>query len=299
MNHRSCRITGTFSTSSVSNITKPSDHGNHCHGWKLLPPARRFIIEFAMAPLSSVEVSMLRPNAVLASFIFLPASFVACQAGAFQGPEVGAQTSPSAVEPNRESLVVELDRAIAVLKRGLKDDWETRDQYLAAFERTPGTDPTGRPVTDAKRYVECAMNAHLRIHQIWDEGPPIEVEVQRVIDDFREWREGQSIARLPCFMPTPQAVILSAGVAVSLLNSKIDPVYPAEALKNHVSGPVVLHATISANGVVEALRVISGPALLQQAAIDSVRRWTYRPYLLNERPVRFETTIDVVFAPTH
>lgn len=296
MNHRLCCITGTFSTSSVSKLIEPYDHGNRCRGWKLLPSARLFIIKFAMAPLSSVEVSMLRPNALLAGFIFLQASFGACRAGALQSPEVGAQTSPSAVEPNRASLVVELDRAIAVLKRGLKDDWGTRDLYLAAFEGTPRTDPMDRPVTDAKRYVECAMSARLRIHQIWDEGPPIEDEVQRLIDKFREWREGQGLARLPCFMPTTQAVIVSAGVAVSLLNTKIDPVYPAEALKNHVSCVVVLHATISAKGVVEALRIISGPALLQQAATVSARRWTYRPYLLNERPVGFEATINVVFA---
>jgi len=119
------------------------------------------------------------------------------------------------------------------------------------------------------------------------------------MDEFREWREGQGIARLPCFTPTTQVVIVSAGVAVSLLNTKIDPVYPAEALKNHVSGVVVLHATISAKGVVEALRVVSGPAVLQHAATDSVWRWTYRPYLLNSKPVRFETAINVVFAATH
>ena len=241
----------------------------------------------------------MRPNALLAALIFLPASLFACQAGAFEGPEMRAQTSPSAGEPNRASLVVELDRAIAVLKRGLKDDWGTRDQYLAAFKKTPGTDPIGRPVADAKRYVECAMSGRLRVHQIWDEGPPIENEVQRMIDEFVEWREGRSIARLPCFMPTPQPVIVSAEVAVSLLKTKIDPVYPTAALKNHVFGVVTLRTTISAKGGVEALRVISGPAPLQQAALDSVRQWTYRPYLLNERPVAIETTINVVFAPTH
>jgi protein TonB len=49
---------------------------------------------------------------------------------------------------------------------------------------------------------------------------------------------------------------------------------------------------------VEALRVISGPASLQQATLDAVRQWTYRPYLLNNTPVEVETTINVVFAPS-
>ncbi len=83
-----------------------------------------------------------------------------------------------------------------------------------------------------------------------------------------------------------------------MLRTKIDPVYPAEAIENHVSGTVVLHATISPEGSVEALRVISGPASLQQAALDAVRRWTHRPYLLNNIPVEVETTINVVFAPS-
>jgi protein TonB len=83
-----------------------------------------------------------------------------------------------------------------------------------------------------------------------------------------------------------------------MLKTKIDPVYPVEALKNHVSGTVVLHATIGNKGGVEALRAISGPVSLQQAALDAVRQWTYRPYLLNNSPVEVETTINVVFSPS-
>jgi protein TonB len=83
-----------------------------------------------------------------------------------------------------------------------------------------------------------------------------------------------------------------------MIKNRIDPIYPAAAIKNHVSGTVVLQATISTRGNVEALRVISGPATLQQAALDAVRQWTYRPYLLNGAPVEVETTINVVFAPS-
>ena len=83
-----------------------------------------------------------------------------------------------------------------------------------------------------------------------------------------------------------------------MIKTRIDPAYPAEAIKNHVSGTVVLLATIGTNGGVEALRVISGPASLQQAALDAVRQWTYRPYLLNNTPVEVETTINVIFAPS-
>jgi periplasmic protein TonB len=57
----------------------------------------------------------------------------------------------------------------------------------------------------------------------------------------------------------------------------------------------VLQAVISKSGAIEDLRVVSGSPMLQQAAIDAVSQWRYRPYLLNGLPVDVETTINVVF----
>jgi protein TonB len=58
----------------------------------------------------------------------------------------------------------------------------------------------------------------------------------------------------------------------------------------------VLQATISKAGTIENLRVIGGPAMLQQAAMDAVRQWRYKPYLLNNDPVEVETTVNVIFS---
>ena len=252
-----------------------------------------------------MEIDMLRRNVLMVSLIVLPAGFLTCQTGAFQSPETVLHDPPGvAEEPNPTPLVLELDRAILVLKQGLKENWATHDQYLSSFDKTPNTDRTGRPVTDAKKLVECAMSAHLRTRQIWDEGPPIGVEVQRTIFEFAKRRdeaiqgEVVKIQMSPCVVPAPPKVVLSAGVAMGLLKIKNRPVTPADSPQNHVSGMVVLHATISAKGSVKALRVISGPVSMQQAALDIVRQWTYRPYLLNNRPVEFETTIKIDFAPS-
>jgi protein TonB len=57
----------------------------------------------------------------------------------------------------------------------------------------------------------------------------------------------------------------------------------------------VLQATISKTGLIENLRVISGPPMLQRAAVDAVRSWRYKPYLLNREPVEVETTVSVFF----
>jgi protein TonB len=90
-------------------------------------------------------------------------------------------------------------------------------------------------------------------------------------------------------------VRVSGLVVEGMLVEKTMPVYPAIARASGTQGTVVLQATISRNGTIENLRVASGPAMLQQAALDAVKRWRYRPYLLSGEPVEVETTVNVVF----
>jgi protein TonB len=101
---------------------------------------------------------------------------------------------------------------------------------------------------------------------------------------------------MPINPPKPaQKVEISAGVAVGMLLQKTTPVYPPIAKAARVSGTVVLAATIAKAGTIENLRVVSGPPMLQQAAIDAVKTWRYRPYLLMNEPVEVETTVNVIF----
>jgi periplasmic protein TonB len=93
----------------------------------------------------------------------------------------------------------------------------------------------------------------------------------------------------------PKKVSISAGVMTGMLIQKTQPVYPPIAKAARVSGTVVLQATISKTGTIENLRVINGPAMLQQSAMDAVKSWRYRPYLLNNEPVEVETTVNVIF----
>jgi TonB family protein len=94
----------------------------------------------------------------------------------------------------------------------------------------------------------------------------------------------------------PKPVAISSGVATGMLISKMPPVYPPIAKTARVSGTVALQATISKIGTITDLRVVSGPAMLRQAAVDAVRTWRYRPYKLNNEPTEVETTINVVFS---
>jgi protein TonB len=90
-------------------------------------------------------------------------------------------------------------------------------------------------------------------------------------------------------------IAISKGVAEGMVVLKITPHYPPIAVASRTQGTVVLQAVISKTGTIENLRVVSGSPMLQQAALDAVSQWRYRPYLLNGQPVDVETTINVVF----
>lgn len=94
----------------------------------------------------------------------------------------------------------------------------------------------------------------------------------------------------------PATTKVSGGVLEGMLIAKTTPVYPIIARTMHISGTVVLAAMISKEGTIENLHVLSGQPMLTQAAMDAVKTWRYRPYLLNGQPVEVETTINVVFS---
>jgi periplasmic protein TonB len=77
---------------------------------------------------------------------------------------------------------------------------------------------------------------------------------------------------------------------------KVQPVYPPLARSARIQGSVLLRAIISRSGTIENLNVISGHPMLVGAAIDAVRQWRYRPYILNDEPVEVETQVTVNFS---
>jgi protein TonB len=78
--------------------------------------------------------------------------------------------------------------------------------------------------------------------------------------------------------------------------SKVQPVYPREALAAGVSGVVILEALIGVDGRVADAKVLRSIPLLDQAAVDAVRQWAYTPTLLNGAPVPVIMTVTVNFS---
>jgi len=98
--------------------------------------------------------------------------------------------------------------------------------------------------------------------------------------------------------PTHPGIIrLSEGASQRLLLTKIEPDYPEEARRTHVKGPVVLKALIGTTGDVEDLTLVSGPQLLVPAAMEAVRQWKYKPFLMGSEAVKMETQITLSFLP--
>ena len=93
----------------------------------------------------------------------------------------------------------------------------------------------------------------------------------------------------------PQKIRVSSGVAQGNLIRNVQPQYPVLARQAHIQGIVVLLAVIGKDGTVRDLHVKSGPPLLAQAAMDAVKQWRYKPYLLNGEPVEIDTQINVNF----
>ena len=76
---------------------------------------------------------------------------------------------------------------------------------------------------------------------------------------------------------------------------KVQPVYPPEAKRMRVQGSVVIDATVTAQGQVDELKLVSGDPMLAAAAMDAVRRWKYTPYSLNGQPIPKQTRITISF----
>jgi protein TonB len=109
---------------------------------------------------------------------------------------------------------------------------------------------------------------------------------------------GGIISSTPVAVPkvaTPQRVRVSQGVSAGLLVRRVNPTYPPLARQARISGQVVLRAVIAKDGSIENLTLVSGHPMLAPAAIEAVKQWKYRPYLLNGEPVEVDTEVLVNF----
>ena len=102
---------------------------------------------------------------------------------------------------------------------------------------------------------------------------------------------------------TTSAVISAASAPIPASKTVQDPklissprlAYPQAARQSNIQGTVTLALNIDANGKVVGAEAVSGPLLLRQPAIDSVKQWKYSPGLLDGKPSPSQTTVKVEF----
>jgi periplasmic protein TonB len=95
--------------------------------------------------------------------------------------------------------------------------------------------------------------------------------------------------------PAPKRIRVPARIAEANLVYDVAPKYPPEAGRARIEGTVVLTAVIGKDGTVEDVRVERGLPVLAQAALEAVKQWRYRPYLLNGEPVEVASQITINF----
>ncbi len=132
--------------------------------------------------------------------------------------------------------------------------------------------------------------------------PPLEAEVVAG-DKHSTVHPGSNamVAEIPSDPNRPVVTSASeyehlAAAASPELRQTIEAPYPMLSQHSRVQGSVVLEAVIGADGVIEGLRLVSGPAILNNAAQQAVRQWRFKPYLLNGRAVETKCMVTVNFS---
>ena len=196
----------------------------------------------------------------------------------------GAWTSPAATKPAAEA-------APAPVKQP-----EPVNRELATVVRTPVTvvkPSKAAPPTVIKRSLPGPT-------PLPSAPPPLEIPLPVVAPAVAaESVQPPPVEKAPAAAPAvsapePKPVRISQ-VSPGVLISRVNPQYPPAARAARIQGAVVLHAVIGTDGTIQQLRLISGNPLLVNAAMEAVKKWRYRPYLLGGTPVEGETNITVDF----
>jgi TonB family protein len=162
-------------------------------------------------------------------------------------------------------------------------------EAVVAENNAPATSPVSQPIVVKKGTAETTSTK-----------PSASDEAAPSITAIASAGNGGNLPNLlanQSTAPTPvlQTLNVSQGVSQGLAIQKTQPSYPANALRMGIEGSVQLMATISKKGDISAVKVLSGDPSLAHAAVDAVRQWKYKPYLLDGVPVEIQTQVTVNF----
>ena len=204
--------------------------------------------------------------------------------------------SPQSFSDNCRQFLDALANSIQISKQG-KQKGELsqftiagRDFYRANFEVRDGPDDQARICSVAKDYL-LLWNI-----QVWSkkavETGALTLNAITALPVAPEPKETDP-PPTALGQTRPMVVRVVQGISLGLLIKKVQPIYPKDARYKGIQGTVRMRARISKAGEVGDLEVIDGPIELAVSAVNAVRLWRYKPYLLNGDPVAVQTEVEV------
>lgn len=212
--------------------------------------------------------------------------------------EADTRTLSPAEIPNvssTEPAITTAPKAASPLKEKKPARKLRRDSQVAASPpgQAPGVTAT-RTILPPLEVEVVAGDAHRTLHP---DSNAVHVDLERPRS-----RQGPStVARdssetaATITTPATQRTSISANAPTDIVMRSVQPEYPMLARQMRVQGSVILQALIGRDGLIEDLRVISGPPILARAAQEAVRQWHFRPHFLGAQPIETRANITVNF----
>lgn len=168
----------------------------------------------------------------------------------------------------------------------------TETSLLAAQPAEPSKPAIKKPNLGEVRLAAPTVNVRGHARESATDAPNLDLEAQALPKGDVLGNDLMSGSGKPVQAPS---LPLGGDVKPARLSVSVAPVYPVIARSQRISGDVRIDALIDENGRVSAMKVISGPAVLHQAAMDALRHWKYVPATLDGNPVPMHLTVTIQF----
>lgn len=209
-------------------------------------------------------------------------------------PALTNTSAPSNSASNKLSVVPAVSSAVSArnAKSTSSPATPVHDVTAAPSVQPPAEQPK-KPVLGEVELLKPKVSAARRTQNVGepDAGIPLTSDEQPSVETLNAGLTGGNAQ--PSAPATPVAI--GGDVKQAKIISSVPPVYPSLAKTQHVSGNVQIDALIDATGRVTTMKIVSGPTLLQQAAVDALKQWKYQPATLDGKPVPMHLTVTLQF----
>jgi TonB family protein len=211
-------------------------------------------------------------------------------------PEVRPEQTASGSDLRAASSTTAAKMQAAAISEHVSQPADPADASKTPNASTEETEPEGqRPSLGRVRLAKprVGRNAHMPLSG--DAAPTLEADSEQPSSGDSPLSGGLLAGNAN--QPAAPAPVLPVGgdVVTAHLISSVPPMYPAMARTQHISGDVRVDALIGANGRVSSMKVVAGPTILHQAAMDALRQWKYQPATLDGKPVAMHLTVTIQF----